>query len=317
MQKLLIYFKVPEYDIERLKQIAKHYDILSCAEESDLLEHLPDTEILVTFIGKINAEMLRSAPKLKWIQAITAGIDNLPLEEIKARDIILTNGRGIHKVQMAEYAIAAMINLARNYHTMLRNQVQGIWDRSVPQEEIYGRVVGILGVGSIGNEIAKKAAFLGMRIIGVRENPEPLEFVDRVYGPAEMAEVFKESDYVINLLPCTKQTKGIIDKRYFNLMKHTACFINMGRGPTVNQADLTDALQSNRIRGLVTDVYEEEPLPKDNPLWKLENVILTPHIAGVTPKYMERAMTIIQHNLKVYVDQFGEMMNLVNLDSGY
>jgi phosphoglycerate dehydrogenase-like enzyme len=132
-----------------------------------------------------------------------------------------------------------------------------------------------------------------------------------------MAEVFKLSDYVINLLPETPKTKGLIDKKLFTLMKNSACFINLGRGSTVNQSDLIDALQTKMIRALVSDVYEKEPLPEDSPLWELENVILTPHIAGVSPKYLERALDIIRHNLHVYASHSGEMMNVVDLSKEY
>lgn len=317
MKKCLIYFQCPEKYIAQLKKIANPYEVISCTTESELIRHLPDAEILFIFVAKFDKKLLDSAPHLKWIQAITAGIDSLPLNEINDRGIILTNARGIHKIQMAEFAIASMINLARNFQVMHRNQIIGKWDRSVPQANIFGKVVGILGLGSIGAEIACKASSFGMRVIGVRKNPQPLKNVDRVYGPEEMGKVFKESDYVINLLPLTEETKGIIDRQYFGLMKATACFINIGRGPTVNEADLVDALKRNQIGGLVADVYEAEPLSEDSPLWKLENVILTPHIAGVSPDYIERAMAVMTHNLKVYVEKSGEMINVIDVNNAY
>jgi phosphoglycerate dehydrogenase-like enzyme len=317
MRKYVVYLEFPEKYISRLEKIANHYEFISCTDKSELMKHLSDMEILMIFVAKFEAELLGLAPNLKWIQALTAGVDNLPLKEINDRRIILTNTRGIHKIQMAEFTIAAMINFARNFHLMHRNQIKGVWDRSVPQAEIHAKVVGVIGLGSIGEEIARKASFFGMRVLGVRKNPQPLKYVDRVYGIEEMDEVFRASDYIINLLPMTAETQKIIDKRYFRSMKKTACFINIGRGPTVNQADLVDALKSNQIGGLVADVYEEEPLPEDSPLWKLENVILAPHIAGVSPNYMERAMDVITRNLNVYVSQSGEMLNVIDCSSGY
>jgi phosphoglycerate dehydrogenase-like enzyme len=317
MRKCLIYFEFPEDYISQLRKIANHYEFISCTDKSVLMKHLPGVEILIIFVAKFDAELLALAPNLKWIQAITAGVDNLPLKEINDRGIILTNARGIHKIQMAEFAIAAMINFARNFHLMHRNQIKGLWDRSIPQAEIYSKVVGIIGLGSIGEEIARKASFFGMRVLGVRQNPRPAKYVDRVYGMEEMDKVFRESDYIINLLPLTAGTRKLIDKHYFGSMKKAACFINIGRGPTVNQTDLVDALKSNRIGGLVADVYEAEPLPEDSPLWGLENVILTPHIAGVSPNYLKRAMEVIMHNLRVYVSQSGEMMNVIDCSSGY
>jgi phosphoglycerate dehydrogenase-like enzyme len=317
MNKLAVYFRASEEFMSHLKNFSNNFEIIMCASSDELQSHLPQTEILVTLFNSPDAEMIRQAPKLKWIQALTAGVDSFPFNEIKKQNILLTNGRGIHKIYIAEYAIAAMINLARNFHLMFRNQLKGQWDRSVPQHEIYGCTAGILGLGAIGQEIARKVSILGMRVIGVKNDPCPLEGVDLVYGPTEMQEVFKHSDYIVNLLPDTPNTRGLIDKTLFAAVKESACFINLGRGPTVNQTDLIDALQKKKMRAMVSDVYEEEPLPEDSPLWAMENVILTPHIAGVSPKYLERAMDIIRHNLPIYVAKSGEMINVVDLDRGY
>ncbi|MDP6807488.1 MAG: D-2-hydroxyacid dehydrogenase [Desulfobacterales bacterium] len=314
---MIVYFRAPEKFITQLNDISDKLTIVVCTKEDELKSHLPETVILITLFSGLDTKTIRLASRLKWIQALSTGVDFFPLDEIKRQEIILTNGRGIHKINIAEYAIAAMINLARNFHLMFTNQIRGQWDRSLPQDKIHGKIVGILGLGSIGQEIARKASMLGMHVIGVKCNPHPLEGVNNVYGPTEMAEVFKQSDYVINLLPHTPKTKGQIDKTFFAMMNKSACFINLGRGATVNQDDLINALRTKTIRALVSDVYEEEPLSEDNPLWKLDNVILTPHVAGVSPVYLERAMEIIRHNLHVYISRSGEMMNVVDLTLGY
>jgi phosphoglycerate dehydrogenase-like enzyme len=317
MDKLVVYFSPPRDFIDRMSVLSERFQLVVCKNPEELESHLSETEILITLFAWPDAEMIRRASRLRWIQALTAGVDFLPLKEIEQQNIILSCGRGIHKIYIAEYAIAAMINLARNFHLMFRNQFKRKWDRSVPQDEINGSTVGILGLGSIGQQIARKASMLGMRVIGVKNDPFPLEDVDHVYGPAEMDKVFEQSDYVVNLLPESPQTIGLVGKPFFALMKKSACFINLGRGSTVNQTDLLDALQSKTIRALVSDVYETEPLPQDHPLWQLDNVILTPHIAGVSPKYLQRAMDIIEHNLQVYVKGSGEMMNQVDFTKGY
>jgi phosphoglycerate dehydrogenase-like enzyme len=316
MSLAVLNFDLPDPLLERLRQSFPQLAIQRCADKESLFEHLPQAEILMTFM-QCSPKMLDAAPGLKWIQAISAGVDFLPLGEIRRRGIVLTCGRGTSTIQMAEYAIAAMVMLARNFHLMLRNQVQGKWERKVPQQEIYGATVGILGLGAIGAEIARRAAVMGMRVIGVRRAPAPMEGVAEVLGPERMAEVFRQSDYVINLLPATPATQMIVDRKYFDLMKPTACFISMGRGATVNEADLVDALRQKKIRGLVSDVYAVEPLPADSPLWTLENVILTPHVCGASPQYMARAVEIIEHNLTVYTTGRGEMINLVDPAAGY
>jgi phosphoglycerate dehydrogenase-like enzyme len=316
MTLAVLNFELSDPLLARLRQDFPQLAIERCADKASLFAHLPQAEILMTFM-QCSQKMLDAAPGLKWIQAISAGVDFLPLDEIRRRGILLTCGRGTGTIQMAEYAVAAMINLARNFHLMFRNQVQARWERKIPQQEIYGATVGILGLGAIGAEIARRAAGMGMRVVGVKRRPAPVEGVAQVWGTDGMAEVFRQSDYVINLLPATAETQQIIDRKYFDLMKPTACFISMGRGATVNEPDLIAALQQKKIRALVSDVYAVEPLPADSPLWALENVILTPHVCGASPQYMARAMEIIEHNVKVYLTRQGEMINAVDLAAGY
>jgi phosphoglycerate dehydrogenase-like enzyme len=316
MTRLLINFELPDPYFHQLQQNYPQLDWVLCTDSEKLPSLLKETEILLTFL-QCDRKMIDAAPQLKWIQAISAGVDYMDLDEIRRRGIVLTNGRGIHKIHMAEYAVAAMINLARGFHLMFLNQLQKKWERSVSQEEIHGATVGIIGLGAIGAEIAKKAAFMGMRVIGVKRTSGPVDHVEEVHAPDDMAAVFRRSDYIINLLPYTQETEMLIDQRFFDQMKPTACFINIGRGRTVNEGDLIEALRNKQIRAMVSDVYYTEPLPPESPLWDLDNVILTPHICGVSPQYMARAMQIIAHNLNVYLSGQGEMINLVDMQAGY
>ena len=316
MTRVLINFELPDPYFHQLQQNYPQLDWVLCTESEKLPSLLKETEILLTFL-QCDRKMIDAAPQLKWIQAISAGVDYMDLDEIRRRGIVLTNGRGIHKIHMAEYAVAAMINLARGFHLMFLNQLQKKWERSVSQEEIHGATVGIIGLGAIGAEIAKKAALMGMRVIGVKRTSGPVDHVEEVHAPDDMAAVFRRSDYIINLLPYTQETEMLIDQRFFDQMKPTACFINIGRGRTVNEGDLIEALRNKQIRAMVSDVYYTEPLPPESPLWDLDNVILTPHICGVSPQYMARAMQIIAHNLNVYLSRQGEMINLVDMQAGY
>ena len=316
MTRALINFELPDPYFHQLQQNYPQMDWVRCTDSEKLPALLKDTEILLTFL-QCDRKMIDAAPQLKWIQAITAGVDFMDLDEIGRRGIVLTNGRGIHKIHMAEYAVAAMINLARGFHLLFRNQLQKKWESSVPQEEIHGATLGIIGLGAIGKEIAKKATHMGMRVIGVKRTPGPVDHVEEVHAPDDMAAVFRRSDYIINLLPYTQETEKLIDRRFFDQMKPTACFINIGRGRTVNEDDLIEALQNKKIRAMVCDVYHTEPLPPESPLWDLDNVILTPHICGVSPQYMARAMEIITHNLNVYLSGQGEMINVVDMETGY
>lgn len=314
MTKVLINFDFPEAIVLRLRENYPDLFFVFSGNKDEMFAALPGAEVLITF--SCSREALERAKALQWIQTLGAGVDALPLGYIKEQGLILTNGKGIHQNQMSEYAIWAMMSLARNTHTMFRNQMTKTWSSRVGQGEVAGTTLGILGLGSIGREIARKASALGMRVIGIKKNPEKIPWVDAVYGNNELDLLFSQSDYVINLLPHTPKTNRLVDKRLFNLMKKDACFINIGRGATVNEADLIHALQCGQIRAAVSDVFEEEPLPLSSPLWELENIIITPHICGISPQYAERAMAIIEYNLDAYLGK-GTMMNVVDLDEGY
>lgn len=316
MTRALINFELPDPYLLRLQENYPQLEWNRCTDREKLYPLLQDAEILLTFY-RCNRKMMDAAPQLKWIQAISAGVDYMDLDEIGRRGILLTNGRGIHKIHMAEYAIAAMINLARGFYLIFRNQLHKKWDRTIAQQEIHGATAGILGLGAIGGEIAKRAAFMGMRVIGVKRTPARFDHVDAVYGPEDMGVVFQQSDYIINLLPYTQATEKMVDRRFFDLMKPTACFINIGRGQTVNEDDLIEALRRKKIKAMVSDVYYTEPLPDESPLWELDNVILTPHVCGMSPRYMTRAMQIIEHNLKAYLAGQGDMVNVVDAQTGY
>lgn len=199
---------------------------------------------------------------------------------------------------------------------IMRNQNNKKWDSKIQQGEINGATLGIVGLGSIGREIAKKASFMGMHVIGVKSTSESVPYVEKVYSQEEMIEVFKQSDYIINLLPGTKETEKIINNKYFSQMKEGACFINMGRGSTVDEEDFIEALKSGKIRIGASDVYQQEPLPETSPFWDLENFIITPHICGHSTKYFEKALEVIEPNLMAF-DGRGEFINIVDLNRGY
>lgn len=315
MRKVLIYSDYPTDYLPILQEKFPNIHFIASNDRNEVLSHLKDVEVLVT--AKCDEEMLKTSPNLKWIQSLRAGIDPYPISLIKDKGIILTNAQGVHIIHMAEYAIAAMIILARNLHIIFRNQSMKKWERNFPQGEIYNATVGIIGLGKIGKEIAKKASLMGMKVIGVKNSVHDVDYIDKVYSPQEMDKVFEDSDYIINLLPHTPATDKIIDEKYFNKMKPTACFINMGRGKTVNEEDLITALENNKIKAFYSDVFFEEPLPKDSPLWNMDNVIITPHISGESTKYMYKMLDIISHNLDVYLKGTGKMMNLINLNKGY
>lgn len=316
-----IVFNIPSYiphsktDLEKLLDPEKFSDVVFVNKPDQLEKVIEDADVVVTF--PCDASIIKKGKKLKWLQAISVGVDAFPLQELHEKGVIITNGKGVHRIHMAEYAIASMIIMARNFHVMMENKISHSWNRKVPQNEIFGATVGILGLGSIGQEVAKKASLMGMRVIGIKNTPTDIPYVEKVAGIDEIESVFKESDYIINLLPETKMTKKIIGFNLLSKMKKEACLINMGRGGTVDEEALIKVLEEGKIRGLVSDVFDEEPLSEESPLWKMDNVVITPHMCGESVKYMEKLKPILQNNIKVFQGGKGSMMNLVDLDKGY
>ncbi len=319
MRKIVIhaptYLNAKREPVEALLQPAEDWQVIMVHKPDELEKVIEDAEILVTH--PCPKEIILKGRKLKWLQALSVGVDAFPLETLIANGVIITNGKGIHSIHMAEYAIAALVCLARSIHVMMRHQFEHTWNRKIPQGEIYGATLGILGLGTIGREVARKADLMGMRIIGMKTSPSPVPHVEKVIDLTQIDRLFTDSDYIINLLPGTAHTEHLIDQRLLSLMKPEACLINMGRGSTVKQDDLIEILKARRIRAFWSDVFEEEPLPENDPLWQMDNVVITPHMCGESTKYMQKAMTIIEHNLKVYQTGEGTMMNMIDPAKGY
>ena len=315
MTTVLIFHRVEEHHLQRLGSAFPGVTFVPCEDRECLEGHLPEAEALVSF--KCDEGMLSKAPRLKWVQALSTGVDSFPRKELAARNIALTSTRGIHARHMAEYALAALIMLARNLHRVAKNQTRQTWEQ-LPQGEIQGKVLAIVGLGSIGREVARKAAFMGMEVLGVKRRPGALPDVRRVLGMEGLPEILARSDYVINLLPHTPETESLFNRERFRQMKEGACFINMGRGSSVVEDDLLEALQTEHLGGFVGDVFRQEPLPAEHPLWQEEKAMITPHICGVSTAYMDKALPVIEHNLQAFLQgRPEEMHNRVEPDAPY
>lgn len=310
-----------DYERQALKKLVDDFpncNIVFPANKDDLLKELTDADILAGYF--INNEMLDVANNLKYVCGFLAGVDKLPLDVLKQRDILLTTGRGIHPIHMSEYAISMMVLDARNLDQVLEEQKEKNWAAfKYPQDQIYGKKLGILGIGAIGKELARKANAFGMEVIGIKKNPENVEYVSKVYNMQDGLDVvFSTCDYIVNLLPNTEATNKIIDKKYLSMMKKSACMINIGRGDTVNEDDLYEALKNKQFKRYISDVFITEPLPKDSKLWELDNIVITPHICGPNVSYMDKAYPIILHNIKCYLKKdFKEMKNIFSHEIGY
>jgi phosphoglycerate dehydrogenase-like enzyme len=202
-----------------------------------------------------------------------------------------------------------MLALNRKFPMLVRNQDRRVWD-SRPSPLLYKKNVGILGLGVIGQEIARKCKAFGMTVYGIDLLKIKIDAVDYAYGPQALIEVLREVDYFISVVPSTAETRNMIGAREFAAMKPTAFFVNVGRGETVDEGALIQALKAEKIAGAALDVFHQEPLPEDHPLWGLPNVIITPHVAGKSDIYSDQVLPIFEENLKRYLQ--GERRDLIN-----
>ncbi|MDN5316085.1 MAG: D-2-hydroxyacid dehydrogenase [Thermoanaerobacterium sp.] len=316
MKDILFLSKVNIRYIEEIQKIAPQFNVICLDDKKDAYKYVKGTEVLVCFDGDADAEFIHNAENLKWIHLLSAGADAMPFDVLKERKIILTNSKGIHKYQISEQVLGYMLLFERGLNYFIRKQMNREWDKSVRVSELYGKTVCILGVGSIGEEISRIAREFGMKTIGVRKSGKASQFVDKMYTNENMIFAVSKADYVICVLPLTDETYHLLSKDFFKNMKNDAVFINIGRGKVVDESSLIDALKNKTIRGAALDVFEEEPLSKESPLWDMENVIITPHTAGISPHYMERGIEIIKHNIKAYLGD-GDFINRVNLEKQY
>lgn len=281
---------------------------------------LEQADILITYGEDVTSELISEMPQLKWVQVISAGLELIPFEILQERSILLTNARGIHRIPMSEYTLGMILQLARQHYAFYEQQKERNWDRTTLRiDEIYGRTLGIVGLGAIGGEIAKKAKAFGMNVLGLRRRAGDIaetEYIDEFIPVEEKQRIFREADYVVLLLPHTPETEHFVGADELALMKESAYLINIARGKIVDEAALVQALEQRKIAGAVLDVFQEEPLPTEHPFWHLDNVILTPHVSGRSPRYMERALEIFTHNLRHYPEQ-EDMQNVIPLSRGY
>jgi phosphoglycerate dehydrogenase-like enzyme len=250
---------------------------------------------------RAGAGVLPRATRLRWIQALTAGLEGwIALPDFPPH-VTLTGARGTHRMSMPENILGALFHLTKPYAAIAADQRKRRWTRRV-SEQLAGKTLGILGLGAIGQELARKAAALEMSVIGMRRRPEPVPCVDRVYGPDEAALVLAASDFVVLLLPLTPATKGYMNAARLRRMKPTAHLLNFGRGDLVVDADLIEAVKTGVVAGAVLDVFTTEPLPIEHPFWETEGIMVLPHIGGMHAHRDEQVAELFVENLARFVD---------------
>jgi phosphoglycerate dehydrogenase-like enzyme len=273
-------------------------------------------------LGLCTPELLAAGPDIRWIQSYSAGVERcVAIPALRERDVLLTNMQRVAGPVMAEHVLAMMLAYARGLHFFVPERMAGRWTRELPPPgrmlTLEGKTVLVVGLGGIGVEVAKRAHALGMRVIATRASGrEGPPFVSYVGLPDELLKLAAEADFVVNTVPLTPATTGMFDAKFFAAVKPGAFFVNVGRGASVVQAELVAALQGGRLGGAGLDVTDPEPLPADSPLWKMQNVILTPHVSAQSDLGDEVRFAIGVENLRRYVA--GErMLSVVDVAKGY
>jgi len=255
---------------------------------------IPAAEVVVTF--RFHGSWLDEAESLRWIQAMSAGVDHFDRDRLEARGIVLTNASGVHAEPIAEQVLGYLLTFERNLHEGIRMQDRGVWER-FRGGELRGTTLGVIGVGAIGTRVAELGRAFGMDVIGTKRDtstvPDP---VDEIYPADDYFEVVLEADYLVLACPLTEETEGLIGEDELRAMDEDAVLVNIARGGVVDQDALVRRLQWDGIGGAALDVFDEEPLPADSPLWDLSNVLITPHMSGSTPHYLDRCVDIFADN---------------------
>ena len=321
MNTLLLGFKpgtLSDEQLHRIQAAAPNMHVLVTRDLDQIEAILDDIEIAA---GSFPRHLLPRAHNLRWFQHWSAGTDwLLRYPEAVDLDFVLTNASGVHPNPVTEHVLAFLLAFGRGFHRAMRAQARREWIPHNQHDDLFeleGKTMLLIGAGTIGQRTAQVAVALGMRVLGVRRDPAiAVPGVEATFGPGQLLDLLPEADFVVSIVPLTHETRGMIGERELRAMKPTATLVNVGRGGTVQESALVRALQEGWIAGAGLDVFETEPLPEDSPLWAMENVIITSHYAGVTPRYNERAIPIFLDNLRRY--QAGEpLRNVVDKELGY
>jgi len=322
--------------LDKLRAVSPRLEVVqrTCHNAEEVAQALDaDTEVLYTF--PVPHDILERAPNLRWIQLHSAGADHLLGTPVWESDVPITTTSGLHATTIAEHVMALI--LAFNYRVprVLHYQRQGTWPSGrwglFARNELRGQTIGVVGYGSIGREVARLAHAFGMRVLAAKRDPSDRadhgwrlpgtgdpdgSIPERYYAPDQLLEMLPQCDFVVLAVPMTGATRELIGEAELRAMKSTAYLINIARGGVVDEPALIRALQEGWIAGAGLDVFSQEPLPADSPLWRLDNVILSPHVAGFTLNYDRWATDLFAENLRRYLA--GEpLLNLVNKERGY
>jgi len=286
-----------------------------------LLEEIRDAEVYAGF--GLPRRAFLEARELRWVHSGAAGVGGALYGEMRESDVVLTNSAGLHAEPLGDHALAMILHFARGLDVAEGGRARREWRHGAmtgagsPLVEVAGRTVAVIGYGGIGSAVGRRAAALGMRVLAVSRSggPAPDE-VESLRDGGGLDDVLRASHYVAVCVPETDETRGLLGEERLSLLREDAVLINVSRGGIVEEAALARMLASGRLRGAGLDVFEEEPLPPDSPLWDLENVVITPHAGAVSPRFWERETPLLIENLRRYLDG-RPLVNVVDKEMGY
>ncbi len=318
MKKQPLVLAISNADDPQLKMLSAVPHVLVFSAD-DLKEEAKQAEVILHWAGP--KDLLRTAflasPSVRWVHSRSAGLDKMLFPELVASPVPVTNGSGVFSQSLGEFALAMILYFAKDMPRMLRSKSEGRWD-PFDVEEISGQTVGIVGYGDIGRAVASRAQAMGMRVLAIKRHApktaDPL--IAEFFPPQEMAIMLGQCDYVVVALPLTIETHHLFSDAAFSAMKKSAVLINLGRGPVVDQAALVRTLKEGRIKGAGLDVFEQEPIPANDPIFKLENVFISPHCADNTKDWLNDAMRFFLEQYKEF-SEGKPLKNIVEKHLGY
>ncbi|MDO1450848.1 D-2-hydroxyacid dehydrogenase [Rhodocytophaga aerolata] len=309
--------KLSEAEIGQIRSAGNNVELLMLADTKEINAHIADAEVI---LGSVDASLIGQAKKLKWVQVFGAGVENMPME-LMEHPCLLTNMQRVYAPVIAESAIGLLLSLTRG---LAQESIPAFKERAwlqttnVALDDLYGKTIGIVGMGGIGTETARRLHYgFNMRVLATDAKPLPKpEFVAELHDPTYLMKMVPQVDVLMSAAPLTKQTKLLFNEQVFSKMKPSAYFINVSRGGLVDQQALVKALKDKRIRGAGLDVTTPEPLPADHPLWACSNLVITPHNSGMAPVRQLRAIALVCENMRRYTNGL-PLMNVVDKMKGY
>lgn len=322
IQHRLELWNAPSWFGERLGRDFPGLEVVQRKSYDGIETELRDAEVIFTI--SLRPQQFAAAQKLKWIHAPTAAVHQFMFPEVIDSQVVLTNSNEVHGPVVAEHVIALIFALAKRIPQAVVLQQQRVWgqesmwSQGQRSQEIAGATLGLIGVGSIGRRVAQMASGLGMKVVAVRGHVEKgtPPGAEAVYSTQELDKLLGQSDFVVMAAPLLDTTEKLMNAARFEQMKPDAFLINVGRGPQVDEVALAQALRTKRIAGAVLDVFEEEPLPANSPLWDLDNLLITPHTAGLTEKLWHRHYELFSENLRRYLNH-QPLLSVVDKHCGY